>query len=65
MKKVRERQIPCDFTYIWNLKKIFSKTELIDRTDQWQPEVGGGVGEIGKRDHKVQASSYKINAWGM
>ena len=65
MKKVSERQIPCDLTYIWNLKKFFSKTELIDRTDQWQPEVGGGVGETGKRDHKVQASSYKINAWGM
>lgn len=24
---------PCDLTYIWNLK-VFSKTELIDRTDQ-------------------------------
>ena len=35
MKKVSERQIPCDLTYIWNLKKFFSKTELIDRTDQW------------------------------
>ena len=65
MKKVSERQKPCDLTYICNLKKFFSKTELIDRTYQWQPEVVGGVGETGKRDLKVKASSYKINAWGM
>ena len=61
----RERQIPCDLTYTWNLKKSFCKTELTDRTYQWQPEVGGGVGEIGKWDHKAQASTYKINAWGL
>ena len=29
-KPVRERQIPCDFTYIWNLIKKKNRNKLID-----------------------------------
>ena len=39
MKQVRENQILYDLRYVQSKKK---KIKLIDRTDWWLPEVGGG-----------------------
>ena len=64
-KSDRERHIPYDLTYMWNLKK--NKTSSwIQRTDWWLPEVGGSEGgKMGEGGQKVQTSSYKINkSWG-
>ena len=48
---------------MWNLKSKTNKkpSSLIQRTDQWLAEVGGGVGEVGEGHQKVQTSRYKIN----
>lgn len=40
MKEVRERPIPYDFTYMWNLKTQTNKTEIESQTqrrDWWLP----------------------------
>ena len=49
-KSERERQIPCDITYTWNLKydtnELIYETETesyIQRTNGWSP-YGRGVG---------------------
>ena len=45
-KSDRERQIPYDFTYMWNLRNKANKTRQdskIQRTDWWFP-VGRGIG---------------------
>ena len=67
-KSDRERQIPYDFTYMWNLKKVneYNKTETdsqIQRTNQWLPEgrkVEGGAKQV-KGIKRLQTASYKIN----
>ena len=62
-KSDRERQIPYDFTYMWNLKstnKQKSPTSQIQRTDWWLV-VARGVGKMGEGSQKVQTSSYKIS----
>ena len=48
-KSNSERQILCDFTYMWNLKKLNSQKQ---RTGWWLPDTGvegGGwlLGEMG------------------
>ena len=40
-KSDRERQIPYDLTYMWNLKQN-KKTLSLQRTDWWFPGVGDG-----------------------
>ena len=47
-KSVREKQIPYDFTYMWNLKSKINKQNrnrlrLTDRTDGWSSQ-GRGFG---------------------
>ena len=60
-KSDRERQIPYDFTYMWNLKNTTNKTKLIDTENRmmvgrgWK---GRGVGVMGE-DQEVHTCSYK------
>ena len=55
-KSDRGKQIPCDFTCMWNLKNKINKqnrNKLINReTNWWSPHVRGirGMGEKGERD---------------
>ena len=66
MEAIRERHIPYNLTYRWNLK-----TETNNRTHRYREKVGScqtlgeGVGRVGKGGQKVQSSSYKIiKSWG-
>jgi len=73
VKKVRERLISSDFTYMRNLKtnkqtnkqmKKQQKYRLINTENKLvvaRGEVGKGMGEIDKNDYKVHTLSYKIN----
>ena len=63
MKSDRERQIPYDITYMWNLK--YDTNELIyetetgsqtQRTDLWLPRAGGGVG----KEWEFEISRHKL-----
>ena len=47
----REKQIPCDVTYMWNLKMLNSQKQKLE---WWLPSGGGG----GQRGRRVQAPSY-------
>ena len=59
ISRQRERQILCDLTYIWNLKKKgFIKTK---NGCQGLGVEGGGNGEDGER---IQTSSYTMNKFG-
>ena len=56
----RERQILCDVTYMWNLKKLNIESRML------VTRVDGGGGRGGNRDVLVQTqtSSYKMNKLG-
>ena len=48
-KSERERQIPCDVTYMWNLKydtnePIYETDSQTQRTELWLPRGRGGGG---------------------
>ena len=47
-KTVRERQMLCDFTYIWNLKKQNKWTNITKRTQRFREQTGGCRGEAGR-----------------
>ena len=52
-KPVRERQIPCDFTCMWNLRnkrKKKKEKQILNYREQMvtRREVGGGIGGIGE-----------------
>ena len=56
-KSDRERQIPHDTTYIWNLKNKTNKQSKMKQTqkyreqmDGYQKEAGGRMGKIGEGD---------------
>ena len=56
---LRERQIPYDFTYMWNLKNKIneqSKNKLRYREQTGGCQTGGGLGKKGE----VQIGGYKI-----
>ena len=69
-KSDRERQILCNFTYMWNLKpnkwtNIKQNRNIVIDTGNKQVVAGEEWGrrrrEIGEKDSKVQTSSSKIN----
>ena len=64
-----KRQIPHDFTYMWNLNNRTNitkqKQSQIQRTNWWLPEGVRGIGKIDEGCHKVQTSSLKINVLGI
>lgn len=61
VKQVRERQVPYDSAYMWNLKKQ-NRTEMDSDTEnklvvaRW--EGIWGMGEKGERDSNVQTANY-------
>jgi len=59
-KSERERQIPYDLSYMYNLKK--NNNELTDTENRL---VGCGGGQNCEAGQKIQTSSYKINVIGM
>ena len=66
-KSNRERQIPYDLTYMWNVKKQTNKHKLIDTENKLVVARSGGweLGKMGEVGQKIQTSSYKINkSWG-
>ena len=60
-----EEDISCDLTCRWNLTQQ-QQNPKCTATEWWLPEAGGdgGAGQIGLRESKVQAFSYKINKHG-
>ena len=51
-KSERERQVPYDITYMWNLKYdpnelIYETESQTERTDVWLPRAGVGEGRTG------------------
>ena len=69
LTRIRQRQIPYDFTCMWNLKTKPNKTKQtelqIQRTNRYLPEKKE-LGEVEKwvkeiNRYKLQTSSFKIN----
>ena len=48
----REKQIPSDVTYMWNIKMQNSQKQILE---WWLPWSGGA----GQRGRRVQAPSFK------
>lgn len=48
-KQVREREIPCDFTYMWNLKKIKQMNKQNRNRPINTEQIGGCHGVVGAR----------------
>ena len=51
-KPVRERQIPYNFTYMWNVKNDINKqnrNRLIDTENRLMVSEGNGVGGLGEK----------------
>ena len=64
MKSERERQIPYDITYMWNLKydtnkPIYKTDSQTYRTNLWLPK-GWGVGEGWIREFGLADANYYI-----
>ena len=64
-KSVRERQMPCNFTHLWNVKNKINEQTV--ENDSYRERFDGcqrgkGVEELGKRwrDQEVQIGSYKV-----
>ena len=61
-KLIGERQVPYDFTYMWNLMNKINKMgtdSTIQRSD-WQLWEGLGVGELGGKGEGIKKNSWKI-----
>ena len=59
-KSDKEREILCDTTYVWNLKKA-----KLTKTVEWWLLGTGKVENMDRSWSKVWTSSYKINkVWG-
>ena len=68
MKEVRERQIPCDTAYMWNLKKWYKWTYLRkgNRVTDVESELmvtrgEGGRHKLGDWDWHVQTAIFKMD----
>ena len=62
-----ETQIPCDFTYVWNLKKSCETKHIQthwQRTDWHSPEGKGNgrEGEMGEWD-QVDGDQWQLDLW--
>lgn len=53
-KSGRKRQIPYEFTYMWNLKNNNNKSSQIQRRDQWLTRTGEWGKWEGEGDQKVK-----------
>ena len=70
VKSERERQIPYDIPYMWNLKQdtneLFYKTETDSQTQKanlWLPKGKGGWGrdKLGVGNQQIQTTIYEID----
>ena len=68
-KSERERQIPCDISYMWDVKydtnELIYKTETdaqTQRADLWLPSGGQwGRDGLGVWDQQMQTSTYRMD----
>ena len=69
MKQVRERQIPYDIIYMWNLKydtdeliyKIENRLTVIENKLLVTKGKGGGKDKLGVWDQQKQAVTYRMD----